>query len=172
VPAPAIQHPFLQRQPRSIAPLTRIRPENYKTSRAGLEPQPDDGSAPQSPIVGANAFAHDIGHPPGRVPKNRLTYEDHRARTNRPRATTRLSLGNAFFPPQKKVWPQRLPGRGLRARANSLDAHDLAEAICRFKELADRKRDINRPRSSKSDRSANRPSNNRKLFITLKLSGR
>jgi len=150
-------NPFLQRPAQSIAPLTRIRTEEiYKTSRlvsnlTGMMVQPNKA------IVGANAFAHESGIHQDGVLKNRLTYEIIDARTIG-LSDTRLSLG-------------KLSGRSaFRARLEelgySLDAHDLAEAFARFKELADRKRDI-------TDRDleaivTNRPSNS-KLFFTLKL---
>ncbi|NQV11194.1 MAG: 2-isopropylmalate synthase [Cyanobacteria bacterium] len=126
-------NPFLQRPAQSSEPLTRIRTEEiYKTSRlvsnlTGMMVQPNKA------IVGANAFAHESGiHQDGML-KNRLTYEIIDARTIG-LSDTRLSLG-------------KLSGRSaFRARLEelgySLDAHDLADAFARFKELADRKREI------------------------------
>jgi len=112
---------------------TGIRTENIiKASRlvstiTGFAVQPNKA------IVGANAFAHESGIHQDGVLKNRLTYEIIDARTIG-LSDTRLSLG-------------KLSGRSaFRARLEelgySLDAHDLAEAFARFKELADRKRDI------------------------------
>jgi len=88
---------------------------------------------PNKAIVGANAFAHESGIHQDGVLKNRLTYEIIDARTVG-LADNRLSLG-------------KLSGRSaFRARLEDLgyqlDRADLDEAFNRFKELADRKRDV------------------------------
>ena len=88
---------------------------------------------PNKAIVGANAFAHESGIHQDGVLKNRLTYEIIDARTVG-LADNRLSLG-------------KLSGRSaFRARLEelgySLERDDLDEAFSRFKELADRKREI------------------------------
>jgi 2-isopropylmalate synthase len=126
-------NPFLGRPPESTEPLTAVRTEEItKTSRlvsnlTGMAVQPNKA------IVGANAFAHESGIHQDGVLKNRLTYEIIDARTVG-LADNRLSLG-------------KLSGRSaFRARLEDLgyqlDRADLDEAFNRFKELADRKRDV------------------------------
>jgi 2-isopropylmalate synthase len=83
--------------------------------------------------VGANAFAHESGIHQDGVLKNPLTYEIIDARTVG-LTDNRISLG-------------KLSGRSaFRARLEdlgySLEGEDLNDAFVRFKELADRKREI------------------------------
>jgi len=126
-------NPFLGRDVSSSEPLTGIRTEEiYKTSRlvsnlTGMAVQPNKA------IVGANAFAHESGIHQDGVLKNRLTYEIIDARTIG-LADNRISLG-------------KLSGRSaFRARLEelgyNLEREDLDDAFARFKELADRKREI------------------------------
>jgi 2-isopropylmalate synthase len=126
-------NPFLGRPAESTEPLTAVRTEEiYKTSRlvsnlTGMAVQPNKA------IVGANAFAHESGIHQDGVLKNRLTYEIIDARTIG-LADNRISLG-------------KLSGRSaFRARLEelgySLERDDLDDAFARFKELADRKREI------------------------------
>ncbi|MEB3263699.1 MAG: alpha-isopropylmalate synthase regulatory domain-containing protein, partial [Synechococcus sp.] len=88
---------------------------------------------PNKAIVGANAFAHESGIHQDGVLKNRLTYEIIDARTVG-LTDNRISLG-------------KLSGRSaFRARLEELgyelSRDDLDDAFARFKELADRKREI------------------------------
>jgi 2-isopropylmalate synthase len=126
-------NPFLGRPAESTEPLTGVRTEEItKTSRlvsnlTGMAVQPNKA------IVGANAFAHESGIHQDGVLKNRLTYEIIDARTVG-LADNRISLG-------------KLSGRSaFRARLEelgySLEREDLDDAFARFKELADRKREI------------------------------
>jgi 2-isopropylmalate synthase len=126
-------NPFLGRAPESNEPLTGVRTEEItKTSRlvsnlTGMAVQPNKA------IVGANAFAHESGIHQDGVLKNRLTYEIIDARTVG-LADNRISLG-------------KLSGRSaFRARLEELgyqlEGEDLNDAFLRFKELADRKREI------------------------------
>lgn len=126
-------NPFLGRPADSSEPLTGVRTEEItKTSRlvsnlTGMAVQPNKA------IVGANAFAHESGIHQDGVLKNRLTYEIIDARTVG-LADNRISLG-------------KLSGRSaFRARLEelgySLEGEDLNDAFLRFKELADRKREI------------------------------
>jgi 2-isopropylmalate synthase len=126
-------NPYLGRPAESTEPLTGVRTEEiYKTSRlvsnlTGMAVQPNKA------IVGANAFAHESGIHQDGVLKNRLTYEIIDARTIG-LADNRISLG-------------KLSGRSaFRARLEelgySLERDDLDDAFARFKELADRKREI------------------------------
>jgi len=126
-------NPFLGRPADSSEPLTGVRTEEiYKTSRlvsnlTGMAVQPNKA------IVGANAFAHESGIHQDGVLKNRLTYEIIDARTIG-LADNRISLG-------------KLSGRSaFRARLEelgyTLERDDLDDAFARFKELADRKREI------------------------------
>ncbi len=126
-------NPFLGRPADQRDPLTNVRTEEItKTSRlvsnlTGMAVQPNKA------IVGANAFAHESGIHQDGVLKNRLTYEIIDARTVG-LADNRLSLG-------------KLSGRSaFRARLEelgyTLERNDLDDAFARFKELADRKREI------------------------------
>tara|TARA_Y100001968_G_scaffold328791_1_gene376655 strand:- start:10759 stop:12396 length:1638 start_codon:yes stop_codon:yes gene_type:complete len=124
---------FLNRHEDSPTPLTAIRTEEItKTSRlvanlTGMNVQPNKA------IVGANAFAHESGIHQDGVLKNRLTYEIIDAKTVG-LSDNKISLG-------------KLSGRSaVRARLEEmgydLSREDLNEAFSRFKELADRKREI------------------------------
>ena len=126
-------NPFLGRQEDSPTPLTAVRTEEItKTSRlvsnlTGMVVQPNKA------IVGANAFAHESGIHQDGVLKNRLTYEIVDAKTVG-LSDNRISLG-------------KLSGRSaVRARLEELGydltREDLDEAFARFKDLADRKREI------------------------------
>jgi 2-isopropylmalate synthase len=126
-------NPFLGRAGEDSRPLTAVRTEEItKTSRlvsnlTGMAVQPNKA------IVGANAFAHESGIHQDGILKNRLTYEIIDARTIG-LSDNRLSLG-------------KLSGRSaFRARLEelgyNLDGEDLNDAFARFKELADRKREI------------------------------
>tara|TARA_Y100001968_G_scaffold174761_1_gene160181 strand:- start:931 stop:2556 length:1626 start_codon:yes stop_codon:yes gene_type:complete len=126
-------NPFFGRAADSPTPLTAIRTEEItKTSRlvsnlTGMIVQPNKA------IVGANAFAHESGIHQDGVLKNRLTYEIVDARTIG-LADNRISLG-------------KLSGRSaVRARLEELgydlSREDLNDAFARFKDLADRKREI------------------------------
>ncbi|MBM5822462.1 MAG: 2-isopropylmalate synthase [Cyanobacteria bacterium K_Offshore_surface_m2_011] len=126
-------NPFLGRPADQRDPLTNVRTEEItKTSRlvsnlTGMAVQPNKA------IVGANAFAHESGIHQDGVLKNRLTYEIIDARTVG-LADNRLSLG-------------KLSGRSafraqLEELGYTLERNDLDDAFARFKELADRKREI------------------------------
>jgi 2-isopropylmalate synthase len=126
-------NPFVGRNADSPTPLTAVRTEEItKTSRlvsnlTGMVVQPNKA------IVGANAFAHESGIHQDGVLKNRLTYEIIDARTVG-LSDNRISLG-------------KLSGRSaVRARLEELGydltREDLDEAFARFKDLADRKREI------------------------------
>jgi len=126
-------NPFFGREEDSVTPLTAVRTEEItKTSRlvsnlTGMVVQPNKA------IVGANAFAHESGIHQDGVLKNRLTYEIVDARTVG-LTDNRISLG-------------KLSGRSaVRARLEELgydlSREDLDDAFARFKDLADRKREI------------------------------
>ena len=124
---------FFGRNEDSPTPLTAIRTEEItKTSRlvsnlTGMNVQPNKA------IVGANAFAHESGIHQDGVLKNKLTYEIIDAKTIG-LSDNKISLG-------------KLSGRSaVRARLEEmgydLSREDLNEAFARFKDLADRKREI------------------------------
>ena len=126
-------NPFFGRDQDSPTPLSAVRTEELtKTSRlvsnlTGMVVQPNKA------IVGANAFAHESGIHQDGVLKNRLTYEIIDAKTVG-LSDNRISLG-------------KLSGRSaVRARLEELGydltREDLDEAFARFKDLADRKREI------------------------------
>ncbi|MCT0214158.1 MULTISPECIES: 2-isopropylmalate synthase [unclassified Synechococcus] len=126
-------NPFLGRPAASTEPLTSVRTEEIaKTSRlvsnlTGMVVQPNKA------IVGANAFAHESGIHQDGVLKNRLTYEIIDARTIG-LTDTRLSLGKLSG---RSAFRVRLEELGY-----TLERRDLDDAFARFKELADRKREI------------------------------
>ena len=124
---------FFGRNSDSPTPLTAIRTEEItKTSRlvsnlTGMNVQPNKA------IVGANAFAHESGIHQDGVLKNILTYEIIDAKT--------VGLND------NKISLGKLSGRSaVRARLEEmgydLSREDLNDAFARFKDLADRKREI------------------------------
>lgn len=126
-------NPFLGRPADSEEPLTNIDTRQiYKTSRlvsnlTGMLVQPNKA------IVGANAFAHESGIHQDGVLKNRLTYEIMDAQsiglTDNQITLGKLSGRNAFR--------SRLKELGFE-----LSEQDLNKAFIRFKELADKKKEI------------------------------
>jgi 2-isopropylmalate synthase len=126
-------NPFLGRPVDSEEPLTNINTkEIYKTSRlvsnlTGLSVQANKA------IVGINAFAHESGIHQDGVLKNRLTYEIMDAQsiglTDNQIILGKHSGRNAFR--------TRLGELGF-----DLSDHDLNKAFVRFKDLADKKKDI------------------------------
>jgi len=126
-------NPFLGLPVESTQPLTGVRTEEItKTSRlvsnlTGMAVQPNKA------IVGANAFAHESGIHQDGVLKHRLTYEIIDARTVG-LADNRISLGKLSG---RSAFRSRLEDLGY-----TLEREDLDDAFARFKELADRKREI------------------------------
>ncbi len=126
-------NPFLGRPESSQAPLTNIDTKQiYKTSRlvsnlTGMMVQPNKA------IVGANAFAHESGIHQDGVLKNRLTYEIMDAQsiglTDNQIVLGKLSGRHAFR--------TRLQELGFE-----LSETDLNRAFVRFKEVADKKKEI------------------------------
>ncbi|MEA5533747.1 2-isopropylmalate synthase [Crocosphaera sp. XPORK-15E] len=126
-------NPFLGRPADSTESLTNINTkEIYKTSRlvsnlTGMIVQPNKA------IVGANAFAHESGIHQDGVLKNKLTYEIMDAEsiglTNNQIVLGKLSGRNAFR--------TRLKELGFE-----LSDTDLNNAFLRFKEVADKKKEI------------------------------
>jgi 2-isopropylmalate synthase len=126
-------NPFLGRPEGSEAALTGIDTRQiYKTSRlvsnlTGMLVQPNKA------IVGANAFAHESGIHQDGVLKNPLTYEIMDAQsiglTDNQITLGKLSGRNAFR--------SRLKELGF-----DLSDQDLNKAFVRFKELADKKKEI------------------------------
>ncbi|GBF79844.1 2-isopropylmalate synthase [Aphanothece sacrum] len=126
-------NPFLGRPAESTEPLTNINTkEIYKTSRlvsnlTGMMVQPNKA------IVGANAFAHESGIHQDGVLKNKLTYEIMDAESiglnNNLIVLGKLSGRNAFR--------SRLKELGFE-----LSDTDLNNAFLRFKDVADKKKDI------------------------------
>jgi 2-isopropylmalate synthase len=126
-------NPFLGRSPESEEPLTRINTrEIYKTSRlvsnlTGMFVQPNKA------IVGANAFAHESGIHQDGVLKHKLTYEIMDAQsiglTDNQIVLGKHSGRNAFR--------TRLKELGFE-----LADQELNKAFLRFKELADKKKEI------------------------------
>jgi len=126
-------NPFLGRDPASDAALTRINTrEIYKTSRlvsnlTGMLVQPNKA------IVGANAFAHESGIHQDGVLKHRLTYEIMDAQsiglTDNQIVLGKHSGRNAFR-------------TRLRELGYELSDQELNKAFLRFKELADKKKEM------------------------------
>jgi 2-isopropylmalate synthase len=126
-------NPFLGRAFDSEEPLTNIDTRQiYKTSRlvsnlTGMLVQPNKA------IVGANAFAHESGIHQDGVLKNKLTYEIMDAQliglTENQIVLGKLSGRNAFR-------------SRLRELGYELSENELNKAFVRFKEIADKKKDI------------------------------
>jgi 2-isopropylmalate synthase len=126
-------NPFLGRPVESTAPLTNIDTRHiYKTSRlvsnrTGVIVQPNKA------IVGANAFAHESGIHQDGVLKNKLTYEIMDAQsiglTDNQIILGKHSGRNAFR--------TRLSELGYE-----LSETDLNKAFVRFKDVADKKKEI------------------------------
>lgn len=126
-------NPFLGRPPESDEPLTNIDTQQiYKTSRlvsnlTGMTVQPNKA------IVGANAFAHESGIHQDGVLKNRLTYEIMDAEsiglTNNIIVLGKLSGRHAF-------------STRLKELGYDLSETELNKAFVRFKEVADKKKEI------------------------------
>jgi 2-isopropylmalate synthase len=126
-------NPFLGRPTDSEEPLVSVDTKQiYKTSRmvsslTGMLVQPNKA------IVGANAFAHESGIHQDGVLKNKLTYEIMDAKsiglTENQIILGKLSGRNAFR--------TRLQELGFDLSENALN-----KAFVRFKELADKKREI------------------------------
>jgi 2-isopropylmalate synthase len=126
-------NPFLGLPEASEEPLTNIDTRQiYKTSRmvssmTGMLVQPNKA------IVGANAFAHESGiHQDGML-KNKLTYEIMDAQsiglTDNSLVLGKLSGRNAFR-------------NHLETMGIELSENDLNKAFLRFKNVADKKKDI------------------------------
>ncbi|OZH54910.1 2-isopropylmalate synthase [Hydrocoleum sp. CS-953] len=126
-------NPFLGRPPESEAPLTNINTQHiYKTSRlvsnlTGMFVQPNKA------IVGANAFAHESGIHQDGVLKNKLTYEIMDAQsiglTDNQIVLGKLSGRHAF--------QTRLQELGFE-----LSDEEINKAFIKFKDLADKKKEI------------------------------
>ncbi len=126
-------NPFFGLPPESEAPLTNIKTQEiYKTSRlvsnmTGMLVQPNKA------IVGANAFAHESGIHQDGVLKNRLTYEIMDAQliglNDNLIVLGKLSGRNAF-------------GTRLQELGFDLNDQELNKAFLRFKEVADKKKEI------------------------------
>jgi 2-isopropylmalate synthase len=126
-------NPFLGRSVDSEEPLTNINTrEIYPTSRlvsslTGMLVQPNKA------IVGANAFAHESGIHQDGVLKNRLTYEIMDA-SSIGLKDNQIVLGKHSG---RNAFRTRLKELGL-----DLNDQDLNRAFLRFKELADKKKDM------------------------------
>ena len=124
---------FLGRPADSTAPLCNIDTKQiYKTSRlvsnlTGMLVQPNKA------IVGANAFAHESGIHQDGVLKNRLTYEIMDAQS--------IGLTDNLIVLGKLSGRNALSSR-LKELGFELSEQELNAAFVRFKELADKKREI------------------------------
>lgn len=126
-------NPFLGRPVDSEAPLTNIDTrEIYKTSRlvsnlTGMLVQPNKA------IVGSNAFAHESGIHQDGVLKNKLTYEIMDA-SSIGLNDNQIVLGKHSG---RNAFRTRLQELGF-----DLSDQDLNKAFIRFKDLADKKKEI------------------------------
>lgn len=126
-------NPFLGRPAESEEPLTNIDTRQiYKTSRlvsnlTGMFVQPNKA------IVGANAFAHESGIHQDGVLKNKLTYEIMDA-TSIGLTDNQIVLGKHSG---RNAFRTRLQELGYE-----LDDQSINRAFLRFKELADKKKEI------------------------------
>ncbi|OWY68821.1 2-isopropylmalate synthase [cyanobacterium TDX16] len=126
-------NPFLGRPAESEAPLTNIDTrEIYRTSRlvsnlTGMLVQPNKA------IVGANAFAHESGIHQDGILKNKLTYEIMDAES--------IGLTNNQIVLGKHSGRHAFSSR-LQELGFNLSETELNKAFLRFKDLADKKKDI------------------------------
>ncbi len=126
-------NPFLGRPVNSEAPLTQIDTRQiYKSSRlvsnlTGMLIQPNKA------IVGSNAFAHESGIHQDGVLKHKLTYEIMDAQS--------IGLGDNQIVLGKHSGRNAFRTR-LRELGFELSDHDLNKAFIRFKDLADKKKEI------------------------------
>jgi 2-isopropylmalate synthase len=126
-------NPFLGRPADSTEPLTNIDTKQiYKTSRlvsnlTGMIVQPNKA------IVGANAFAHESGIHQDGVLKNKLTYEIMDAES--------IGLTNNLIVLGKHSGRNAFRTR-LKELGFELSETDLNKAFLRFKEVADKKKEI------------------------------
>lgn len=126
-------NPFLGRPVDSEAPLTNIKTQEiYKTSRlvsnlTGLMVQANKA------IVGANAFAHESGIHQDGVLKNKLTYEIMDAQS--------IGLNNNLIVLGKHSGRNAFRTR-LEELGFELSETELNKAFLRFKDLADKKKEI------------------------------
>lgn len=126
-------NPFLGRPADSEAPLTNLDTrEIYKTSRlvsnlTGMSVQPNKA------IVGANAFAHESGIHQDGVLKHRLTYEIMDAESIG-WSSNQIVLGKHSG---RNAFRTRLGDLGFE-----LSETELNKAFLRFKDLADKKKEI------------------------------
>ncbi len=126
-------NPFLGRAPESTEPLCNIDTKQiYKTSRlvsnlTGMVVQPNKA------IVGANAFAHESGIHQDGVLKHKLTYEIMDAESIGLTAN-QIVLGKHSG---RNAFKTRLRELGF-----DLSEQDVNKAFVRFKELADKKKEI------------------------------
>jgi 2-isopropylmalate synthase len=126
-------NPFLGRSAESDAPLTRINTQEiYKASRlvstaTGISVQPNKA------IVGANAFAHESGIHQDGVLKHRETYEIMDA------ASVGLTANQIVLGKHsgRNAFRTRLQELGFE-----LNEEDLNRAFHRFKEVADKKKEV------------------------------
>ncbi|MEO0532360.1 MAG: 2-isopropylmalate synthase [Cyanobacteria bacterium P01_A01_bin.123] len=126
-------NPFLGRSPESETPLTNIDTRQiYKTSRlvsnlTGMLVQPNKA------IVGTNAFAHESGIHQDGVLKHKRTYEIMDAQS--------IGLNDNLIVLGKHSGRNAFRSR-LRELGYDLSEQDLMRAFVRFKELADKKKEI------------------------------
>ena len=127
-------NPFLGKSAESTEPLTNIDTQQiYKTSRlvsnrTGVIVQPNKA------IVGANAFAHESGIHQDGVLKNRLTYEIMDASSIGLTDNQQIVLGKHSG---RNAFRTRLSELGFE-----LSETDLNKAFVRFKDVADKKKEI------------------------------
>ncbi len=126
-------NPFFGLPPESEAPLTNINTQEiYKASRlvsnmTGMLVQPNKA------IVGANAFAHESGIHQDGVLKNRLTYEIMDAQS--------IGLNDNQIVLGKHSGRNAFRTR-LSELGHELGDQELNKAFLRFKEVADKKKEI------------------------------
>ena len=126
-------NPYLGRDAQSQEPLTNIDTKHiYRTSRlvsnlTGMVVQPNKA------IVGANAFAHESGIHQDGIMKNKLTYEIMDAEM--------IGLNNNLIVLGKHSGRHAFQAR-LKELGFDVSENELNRAFVKFKELADRKKEI------------------------------
>ncbi|MBE3556150.1 MAG: 2-isopropylmalate synthase [Firmicutes bacterium] len=112
---------------------TRIETSQLATTSKLVSRMTGIAVPPNKAVIGSNAFAHESGVHQDGVIKDRRTYEIMEGSTVG-QAGTRLVLG--------KLSGRRAVGERLKQLGFSLPDEQLAEFFVRFKELADRKREV------------------------------
>ena len=112
---------------------TRVKTRQIYPASQALSKTIGVAISPTKPVVGANAFAHEAGIHQDGMMKNKLTYE-----IMRPESVGRLSSSLVLGKHSgRHAFVERLRELGI-----DLEHVDVNDAFARFKDLADKKKDV------------------------------